>query len=86
LEKMTKIVYHSQITITREKGPTRKAEIEGFAKGQFKVYSVIGRLDFIIKKRVFTNQTSCNNMSCMKIKNSQLLLISIKTANQTKRL
>jgi hypothetical protein len=29
---MGKIVHQSRITITREKGPTRKAEIEGFAE------------------------------------------------------
>jgi hypothetical protein len=29
---MRKIVHQSRITITREKGPTRKAEIEGFAE------------------------------------------------------
>ena len=27
---MAKVVHQSRITITREKGPTRKAEIEGF--------------------------------------------------------
>jgi len=29
---MGKIIHQSRITITREKGPTRKAEIEGFAE------------------------------------------------------
>ena len=29
---MGKIVHQSRITITREKGPTRKAEIEGFSE------------------------------------------------------
>jgi hypothetical protein len=39
-ETMTKVVHRSHITITREKGPTRKAEIEGFSEPVF--YGVHG--------------------------------------------
>jgi hypothetical protein len=31
-ETMSKVVHQSQITITREKGPTRKAHIKGFGE------------------------------------------------------
>ena len=37
---MSKVVHRSHITITREKGPTRKAEIEGFSEPVF--YGVHG--------------------------------------------
>ncbi len=37
---MSKIVHRSQITITREKGPTRKAQIKGFGEPVF--YGVHG--------------------------------------------
>ena len=32
---MATVVHRSHITITREKGPTRKAEIKGFAEPVF---------------------------------------------------
>ncbi len=37
---MGEVVHQSQITITREKGPTRKAEIKGFGEPVF--YGVHG--------------------------------------------
>ena len=37
---MSKVVHQSHITITREKGPTRRAEIEGFGEPVF--YGVHG--------------------------------------------
>ncbi len=37
---MATVVHRSHITITREKGPTRKAEIKGFAEPVF--YGVHG--------------------------------------------
>jgi hypothetical protein len=39
-ENMSKVVHQSHITITREKGPTRRAEIEGFGEPVF--YGVHG--------------------------------------------
>jgi hypothetical protein len=39
-EIMSKFVHQSHITITREKGPTRRAEIEGFGEPVF--YGVHG--------------------------------------------
>jgi hypothetical protein len=39
-ETMSKVVHQSQIMITREKGPTRKAQIEGFSEPVF--YGVHG--------------------------------------------
>jgi hypothetical protein len=39
-EIMSKVVHQSHITITREKGPTRRAEIEGFGEPVF--YGVHG--------------------------------------------
>ncbi|MAF33765.1 MAG: hypothetical protein CL941_07435 [Desulfobacter sp.] len=38
--QMGQVVHQSQITITREKGPTRKAEIKGFGEPVF--YGVHG--------------------------------------------
>lgn len=43
---MSKIVRQSHITITREKGPTRCAEIKGFDKPVF--YGVHGGKNFIM--------------------------------------
>lgn len=39
-EIMSKVIHQSHITITREKGPTRRAEIEGFGEPVF--YGVHG--------------------------------------------